>query len=146
MSVIDFKNKETIIFDLDGTLALSKSAIDEEMCALLESLLDKKKVLVMSGGRWKQFEKQLLGHLNLSQERLSKLFISPGSGSGLYRFDNGEVREVYADFLTKDEKQRIRDAFEYALQKSGVDLPKETYGETLEDRGTQMTYSALGQD
>lgn len=142
---MSLNEKEVVIFDLDGTLALSKSAIDEEMHVLLEKLLEKHKVVVMSGGRWQQFEKQLLQMLKLSDERLSNLFISPGSGSGLYRFVQGEVHEMYADYLSKEEKQRIREAFDYALKEAGYAVTK-TFGEIIEDRGTQITFSGLGQE
>src|SRR5579872_1413345 len=138
--------KEATIFDLDGTLAESKSAIDGEMATLIEKLLEKKKVLVMSGGQWRQFQKQFLSHLKLSSDKLSNLFISPGSGSGLYRFENGEIREMYADNLSQVEKKKIFDAFHYALEKIPFHLPTQTYGERIEDRHTEITFSALGQD
>jgi len=52
--------KKLIVFDLDGTLAESKSSLDAEMSALLHRLLEIAKVAVISGGDWPQFEKQLL--------------------------------------------------------------------------------------
>jgi phosphomannomutase len=50
--------KKLIVFDLDGTLAESKSSLDAEMAALLHELLGAAKVAVISGGDWPQFEKQ----------------------------------------------------------------------------------------
>lgn len=143
--VVDFKEKKVIIFDLDGTLALSKSAIDDEMHTLLEKLLEHKKVLVISGGKWRQFKNQFIDHLKLSTLQLSNLFISPGSGSSMYRFEEGEIHEMYAELLSLENKERIREAFAYALEKSGVEIPSTHYGEQLEDRQTEMTFSALGQ-
>ena len=55
--------KKLIMFDLDGTLAESKSALDPEMAALLNELLSVVKVAVISGGDWPQFQKQVLSHL-----------------------------------------------------------------------------------
>jgi phosphomannomutase len=52
--------KKLIVFDLDGTLAESKSSVDAEMSELLHELLAIVKVAVISGGDWSQFEKQLL--------------------------------------------------------------------------------------
>ncbi|SDB88076.1 hypothetical protein [Williamwhitmania taraxaci] len=49
--------KRLIVFDLDGTLAVSKSSIDTEMAVLLHDLLQIVKVAVISGGDWPQFEK-----------------------------------------------------------------------------------------
>tara|TARA_R110002111_G_scaffold130528_1_gene195320 strand:+ start:912 stop:1181 length:270 start_codon:yes stop_codon:yes gene_type:complete len=53
----DAKKKELIVFDLDGTLAQSKSPLDTEMAELLTSLLCIVQVAVISGGAWPQFEK-----------------------------------------------------------------------------------------
>ena len=55
--------KKLVVFDLDGTLAESKSSIDAEMAQLLDRLLGIVKVAVISGGAWQQFEKQVLAHL-----------------------------------------------------------------------------------
>ena len=52
--------KKLIVFDLDGTLAESKSSLDAGMSKLLNTLLGIIKVAVISGGNWPQFEKQLL--------------------------------------------------------------------------------------
>jgi len=52
--------KKLIVYDLDGTLAESKSALDAEMAGLLHDLLGVVKVAVISGGAWKQFEEQPL--------------------------------------------------------------------------------------
>jgi phosphomannomutase len=46
-----------LFFDLDRTLAESKSSRDPEMSALLHDLLGIVKVAVISGGDWPQFEK-----------------------------------------------------------------------------------------
>ena len=63
--------KKLIVYDLDGTLAESKSSLDAEMAARLHDLLGIVKVAVISGGDWPQFEKQLLSHLP-HDERLSE--------------------------------------------------------------------------
>ncbi len=55
--------KKLIVFDLDGTLAESKSPLDAEMSKLLGVLLGIVKVAVISGGNWPQFEKQVLANL-----------------------------------------------------------------------------------
>ena len=62
--------KKLIVFDLDGTLAESKSAVDPEMSGLLHDLLGIVKVAVISGGGWPQFEKQVISKLP-HDERLS---------------------------------------------------------------------------
>jgi hydroxymethylpyrimidine pyrophosphatase-like HAD family hydrolase len=68
--------KKLIVFDLDGTLAVSKAALDDEMATLLGALLRVVKVAVISGGGWPQFETQLLSHLS-HDERLRNLSLLP---------------------------------------------------------------------
>lgn len=70
---ISLKNKKLVVFDLDGTLAPSKSVIDPEMSDLLSQLLKKKKVAIISGGALKQFESQFLSSLNCSSALLKNL-------------------------------------------------------------------------
>jgi len=72
--------KELVVFDLDGTLAESKSAVDAEMAALLAALLDVAKVAVISGGDWPQFEQQLLSNLP-HDDRLKRLCLLPTCGT-----------------------------------------------------------------
>jgi trehalose-6-phosphatase len=64
--------KKLIVFDLDGTLAESKSSLDPEMSGLLHDLLGVVKVAVISGGDWPQFEKQVVSKLP-HDERLTEL-------------------------------------------------------------------------
>jgi phosphomannomutase len=76
--------KKLIIFDLDGTLAESKSALDKGMAALLHVLLGVVKVAVISGGDWPQFEKQLLSNLP-DDERLANLSLLPTCGTKFFK-------------------------------------------------------------
>ena len=80
--------KKLIVFDLDGTLAESKSSLDTEMSALLHDLLGIVKVAVISGGDWLQFEKQVLSNLP-HDERLKNLSIVPTCGTKFYPVHRG---------------------------------------------------------
>ncbi|MBX4200267.1 HAD-IIB family hydrolase [Candidatus Parcubacteria bacterium] len=141
----DFIKKRLIIFDLDGTLAQSKSSIDSEMQCLIEELLKTRKVLVISGGKWRQFKVQLLDKLNLSPEQLVNLFIATGGGSSMYRFEEGEVREMYSNVFDHEEREKVLEAFKYAMD-AAYEKPEKTYGDIIEDRGSQITFSGLGQE
>ncbi len=139
------KDYELIIFDLDGTLAPSKSPMEPDMADLLSRLLEKTKVVVISGGSWAQFEKQFLASTNFSFGQLEQLFLAPTSGASFFMFANKKWRRVYAETLSREEKKRIFEAFDYALPKGGYVPPKHSHGELIEDRGTQVSFSALGQ-
>ncbi|MDO8430489.1 MAG: HAD family hydrolase, partial [Candidatus Taylorbacteria bacterium] len=82
---------ELIVFDLDNTLARSKTVIDEEMAGLLYKLLKKKKVSVISGGSYAQFEKELLYALPFNTN-FSNLHIFPTDGTAYYAWIRDEGR------------------------------------------------------
>lgn len=134
--------KKLIVFDLDGTLAASKSSIDAEMASLLHDLLGVTKVAIISGGAWLQFEKQVLSHLP-QDERLARLSILPTCGTQFFEYAGGWKR-LYAENFTTDEKEKIISSLNKAVGTAGFPVDK-TWGETIEDRGSQITYSALGQ-
>ena len=134
--------KDLIIFDLDGTLAKSKSAIDKEMSQLLESLLEVHNVSIISGGGWPQFEKQVLQHLP-KKALLKKLAILPTCGTKFYRYHK-DWKMLYAENFTNAERQKILDNLNKAVKEADLKIEK-TWGEQIEDRGSQITFSALGQ-
>ena len=134
--------KRLIVYDLDGTLAESKSSLDAEMAALLHDLLGVIKVAVISGGDWPQFEKQLLPNLP-HDERLANLSILPTPGTKFFQY-SGDWKKLYEEDFTADEKKRILSSIEKALGVAGFKVEK-VWGEVIEDRGSQITFSALGQ-
>ena len=112
--------KKLIVFDLDGTLAESKSALDAEMATLLSALLGVVRVAIISGGDWPQFEKQVLANLP-HDESLKHLFLIPTDGTKFYQYKTG-WEKLYSEDFTAGEKEK-----------------------QMEDRGSQITWSALGQ-
>src|ERR1700722_11513532 len=98
--------KNLIVFDLDGTLAESKSSIDADMSRLLYDLLGIVKVAVISGGDWPQFETQVLAHLPKDDERLRNLSILPTCGTKFYEYQEA-WKKLYSEDFTADEKEKI---------------------------------------
>ncbi|MDB5004889.1 MAG: phosphoglycolate phosphatase [Mucilaginibacter sp.] len=134
--------KKLIVFDLDGTLAESKAAIDEEMIKILNALIDVAKVAIISGGDWPQFEKQVLLHLT-NKKSFKNLSILPTCGTKFYQYKSG-WKKLYSEDFTADEKKKIITSLNTAVEDQGF-KPEKTWGEQIEDRGSQITYSALGQ-
>jgi HAD superfamily hydrolase (TIGR01484 family) len=139
--------KELIIFDLDGTVAPSKSPMDSEMAKLIKSLLGLKKVAIISGGRLQLFDLELLKPLAKQPgANLHNLFLFPTTSTAFYCHRNGKWHRVYAHMLSKAEVKRIYHAFEKVFDELGYNHPKKVYGKVIENRGSQVTFSALGQD
>lgn len=112
------------------------------MSALLAELLDVRLVAVISGGDWPQFERQLLAPLSATA-RLDNLLLMPTSGTKFYRFQDSWT-QVYADLFSADERQTILDAMKEAIAEAGL-ADDRLWGDRIEDRGSQITFSGLGQ-
>ncbi len=56
-------DKDAFIFDLDGTLAESKAPLTDMMASTLGKFLAIKKVSIISGGNFKQFETQVVDRI-----------------------------------------------------------------------------------
>jgi phosphomannomutase len=134
--------KKLVVFDLDGTLAQSKSSLDEEMSKLFDRLLGTVKVAVISGGDWSQFQKQVLSHL-ISGDPLKNLSLLPTCGTKFYRYDK-QWEKIYSEDFTGEEKSKIIDSLNKTIEQSGQ-KPEKVWGEIIQDRGSQITFSALGQ-
>lgn len=131
--------KKLIVFDLDGTLAVSRSSLDGEMAKLLGDLLSVLQVAVISGGDWSQFQAQMISHLP-SRSRLKNLSLLPTCGTKFYLYEGG-WNLLYAENLTDEERQKIIRSLEELTDHS----PAQIWGDIIEDRGSQITFSALGQ-
>ena len=134
--------KKLIVFDLDGTLAESKASLDTEMSARLHDLLGIVKVAVISGGGWPQFEKQVLAKLP-HDERLKNLSLLPTCGTKFYQYA-GDWKELYSEDFSAAEKRNIIASLNKSIAAAGCKAEK-VWGEVVEDRGSQITFSALGQ-
>ncbi|MCP3735219.1 HAD-IIB family hydrolase [Sphingomonas sp. RP10(2022)] len=136
--------KQLIAFDLDGTLAESKQPLQDPMGEALADLLGVAHVAVISGGDWPQFQKQVASRLPARAD-LSKLWLMPTTGTKLYTYRDGAWNSVYAELFDDATKAKILKAFDESLEATGF-KPEQTWGERIEDRGSQITFSALGQE
>jgi HAD superfamily hydrolase (TIGR01484 family) len=74
---------------------------------------------------------------------LANLSLLPTCGTKFFQY-NGTWEELYSEDLTAAEKRKIRDSLDRAAGEAGY-RAKKVWGEVIEDRGSQVTYSALGQ-
>lgn len=137
--------KKLIVFDLDGTLAESKSKIDTEMSQLIVKLLTEKKVAVIGGGKYGLFKEQLVSQVKLKKALAQNLYLFPTTATAFYKYQT-KWHKVYEHLLTKRERVQIKQTFEKVFQELDYKHPKKTYGPIIEDRGSQVTFSVYGQD
>lgn len=134
-----------VAFDLDDTLAPSKTAADPRMAALLVELLGVVEVCVISGGNFAQFETQLIANLPLDHpDALTRMHLMPTCGTQYFLFRDGGWQRQYAENLTDIQKDAALAALEGEARRLGL-WENQTWGPILEDRGSQITFSALGQ-
>ncbi len=143
---MDYHKVKIVVTDLDGTLAPSKAPMDDEMSKIICGLLSTKAMAVVGGGFYSQFQKQLIGALKCPAENLSMLYLFPTNATAFYKFSGSEWQKVYSEDLSEEQKRLVYSAFPKALELAGFKNPEKLYGNQLEDRGTQITFSALGQE
>lgn len=133
-----------VVFDLDDTLAPSKTRLDPTMAELLADLTEVVEVSIISGARFEQFEQQVLAALP-ERTRLDRLHLMPTCGTRYYRAGDGGWAQVYAEDLTDDETSRVAEVLETAARDLGL-WEEDVWGPRVENRGSQVTFSALGQE
>lgn len=140
-------SKKVIVFDLDDTLAVTKSPISDRMAELLGELLETHQVCIISGGWLPQFEKQVINNLHVEHHLLQNLHLMPTCGTRYYRYDDIERgwKLIYAEDIPEKDRKRIIAALTRAAEETGY-LEPNPYGELAQDRFSQITFSALGQD
>jgi phosphomannomutase len=139
--------KKVIVSDLDGTLAPSKSPISEDMAEVICHVLSRYYIAVVSGGAFPQFENQFLSKLKCSKSSLKNLSLFPTMGGSCYVFDEKKNtwKELYEEKIKEADRKKIIEAVKDAVKESKLDLSG-NYGDIIEDRGTQITFSGKGQN
>ncbi|MFJ5733644.1 HAD-IIB family hydrolase [Streptomyces paradoxus] len=133
-----------VMFDLDDTLALSKAKITPRMAQCLTRLLSRQHVCIISGGRYEQFQTQVLEELPLTPELAGRLHLMPTCGTRYLRWGTGAWQDIYCENLSDEEKILIIQVLTEGAKSLGL-WADSTWGEVIEDRGSQVTFSALGQ-
>ena len=134
-----------VAFDLDDTLAPSKSAIPPRIAALLLALAERVDVAIISGGNEEQFRTQVIDRLGEADDSvLDRIHLLPTCGTRYLRHDGSGFSLVYARDLSATQKRAALDALEEEARRLGL-WESEPWGPILEDRGSQITFSALGQ-
>lgn len=138
--------KKLYIFDLDGTVSPSKSPIESPTASLMCTLLAHTNVAIITGSSYFTIESRFLNGLPCGSSAFHHLYLLPTNGAVFYAYQEGEFGAVYENRLSEEEKQHIFEAFKDAMDETHFEMPPHLYGIQIEDRETQITFSALGQD
>lgn len=143
---MNFKPK-LVGFDLDGTLAESKQPVSVETGELLAQLLSVMPVAIMSGAGFNQFELQFLPALP-DNAHFERLYLFPTNAAQCFVYKEGAWQVRYDRSFNAFERGRILQALKESLAEAGLaeDSGRPAlWGKQIEDRGAQITFSALGQ-
>ncbi|HEY8886557.1 MAG TPA: HAD-IIB family hydrolase [Candidatus Microsaccharimonas sp.] len=138
--------KKVFAFDMDDTIAITKSPISERMATAFNHILDSFDICIISGGNYELFEKQLISRLDVDPSKLKRIHLMPTCGTRYYRYDEAtrDWALQYAEDLTDEEKAKTAQVLEEAAKETGY-WPENPAGEVIEDRLSQITFSGLGQ-
>lgn len=132
-----------VAFDLDNTLARSKQPMSEAMGRSLSGLTALTTVAVITGGRLGLVRHQVLDVLGPSTNR-SAMVLMPTSGTRCYRWDGSSWRCLYSYDLSPEDRAAAAESLERHAREQGIWF-EDVWGDRIEDRGSQVTFSALGQ-
>ncbi len=96
-----------------------KAALTAEGAATLCRLLAVADVAVISGGDWRQSDRQVASRLPVDAAR-ERQWLMPTTGTKLYRFVDDAWRTIYAELFDAAEKASIRAAFDRAPSELGA--------------------------
>ena len=130
-------------FDLDNTLAKSKQPMTDAMTGRFTELTHLIPIALISGGSYGVVCHQVLDRLDETADR-DDLHVMPTSGTRYYRWNGREWTLVYDHDLDEVDRLAIVSSLERRAREQGV-WEEHVWGDRIEDRGSQITFSALGQ-
>jgi phosphomannomutase len=135
-----------VAYDLDGTLARSKSTIEPVMAGLILGHLDVADMCIITGGDMSQIRTQVVDPIDGTSTQLQRLHLMPTCGTSCHRYLDGSWQEIYAEKLKPTQIRATLAVLEEGARHYGLWEEKNTAGDILEVRGDcQVTFSALGQ-
>ncbi|MDR0887085.1 MAG: HAD-IIB family hydrolase [Candidatus Nomurabacteria bacterium] len=139
--------KKVLVFDQDDTInSGSKQNIDAEVGKLFVELLGKYELCIVTGTDWETVKRvnpdQLVG---ITDEKMSHLHVMPTTGTQYWKFIGGEWQRQYAHFFEPEVAQKVMDLLEAAAKKLGYWVELGDDDVIISNRGSQITYSAIGQ-
>lgn len=137
------KKKVIICFDLDWTLAPSKETLDNEMAWLINKLLEKYYVAIITWWWVERFQKQIFDVITDDEMLLSHFIACPTCWTKMYKFEKWKWIKLYSINFTKDQQNLILNTLCDVIDSFGL-KPKKVWWNIIENWWSQITYSALG--
>ena len=144
--------KKVLSFDIDQTLNIAKTPVPDEIAELLTECLNYFEICPISGQKFDQFLIQIVDRLverGAKPAELRNLHLFVAQGTQYYRYNQKKQDwdQVYSFPLTDKQVAKITNAIETAARELGYweEDKLEKGDEIIENRLSQVTFSALGQ-
>lgn len=148
--------KKVLAFDVDQTLNVAKTPIPPEMAEVLSKCLDHFYICPISGQKFEQFLIQIVDPIvaYATADKLENLRLFVAQGTQYYRYqassdvyNPADWQQVYNYPLQAEDVVKITTVLEQAARELGFwEADKLADGdEIIENRLSQVTFSALGQ-
>jgi phosphomannomutase len=135
---------KAILFDLDDTLVISKQPVTDKMASQLSKLLDKTVVCIVSGSEGGLINRQVIANLP-KESNFSNLYLFPTGAAQCFSYKSIEPKIEYSHLFTDDEANKVISVLQNILDETKIVEGEKIYGEIIENRGGQISLSALGQ-
>lgn len=135
---------KAVLFDLDDTLTDSKQKMTEEMALVFGKLLEIIPVAIVTGGMFSQIKNQVIDLLS-NDTKFSNLYIFPQNAAECILYKDNNFYSEYSYAFKDEEIEKIIEALNQVLEETGFVKDQIAFGERIENRGAQVTFSALGQ-
>jgi HAD superfamily hydrolase (TIGR01484 family) len=132
-----------VAFDLDNTLARSKKPMLPAMAHRFSQLTHVLPIAIITGGRFELVVSQVLDVLEEDANR-DEMYLMPTSGTRYYRWNGSTWHCEYAHDLSETDRDTVIASLKRHAKEQGI-WCSNPWGEVIEDRGSQITFSALGQ-
>lgn len=138
-----------ITADVDGTITRSKEQVSPGMADVIKRYVEAGGIFVfISGGTFRQIIEQVVNHLGLDEDLFDRIYVLPTSGTRMHTWNSRakEWQTVYAHDFTDEEKNHIIEKLDSVIAKKIIPDAHQLWGPQLEERGSQITFSYLGQE
>jgi HAD superfamily hydrolase (TIGR01484 family) len=135
---------KTVVFDLDGTLAISsKTQIDTEMVSLLSKLLLNYNIAIISSQSWKSLNSNVAELFDSNLKQLTNLYLLPCSGGSLYQVWSryGWV-PTYQEKLSETDSDKISRVVKDIIR--NCSFTDKIWGKQIDIQESQVIYSIIG--
>lgn len=132
------------LFDLDDTLSKSKQTVENSMALVFTKLLDVMPAGIVTGAKFEQINKQFIQSLP-KEANLNNLYCFTQNAASCFVYKDGVFSPAYAFAFSEQEAEKIIKSLEQVIEETHILDNEPSFGERIENRGSQITLSALGQ-